>query len=143
MSRNLQFLVFGQMIPVGGFVEDAAGDVPGRGTTFKTLKTLDLEQWRIGEIKALDDSELYNNSKDMLEQYHHVKRILLNFSFVDKGKRILATDLNGTVLDEMRTQRKILMVLNDAQVDEYINLDMTEIDIYDETQWVDLDFKTK
>ena len=33
------------------------------------------------------------------------------------------------VMDEMRRERKILMVLRDANVDQYIKMDMTEIDI--------------
>lgn len=33
------------------------------------------------------------------------------------------------VLDEVRKERKILMVLQDRDVDEYINYDMTEIDM--------------
>jgi len=33
------------------------------------------------------------------------------------------------VLDEVRKERKILMVLMDTDVDEYINFDMTEIDM--------------
>ena len=33
------------------------------------------------------------------------------------------------VMDETRRERKILMVLRDANVDQYIKMDMTEIDI--------------
>ena len=32
-------------------------------------------------------------------------------------------------MDEIRRERKILMVINDDNVDQYINMDMTEIDI--------------
>ena len=36
------------------------------------------------------------------------------------------------VLDEMRKQRKIMMVLKDADIEKYIDMDMTQIDIYDQ-----------
>ena len=60
-----------------------------------------------------------------------MKKILMNFSFKDKGKCILSTEINWDVIDEMRKERKIVMVLRDLNVDEYIFLDMPEIDIYD------------
>ena len=43
----------------------------------------------------------------------------------------------------MRKQRKIMMVLKDSQIDDYIHLDMTEIDIYDTVQWENADVKTR
>ena len=56
----------------------------------------------------------------------------MNFSFKDKGKCILSTEINWDVVDETRKERKIVMVLRDLNVDEYIFLDMPEIDIYDQ-----------
>ena len=58
-----------------------------------------------------------------------MKQVLLNLTFKDKGKSILSNDIIWDVLDEVRKERKILMVLKDANVDDYIDLDMTEIDI--------------
>lgn len=58
-----------------------------------------------------------------------MKKILHNLTFKDKDKKILCSDIIWDVLDETRKERKIVMVLNDAGVDEYINLDMTETDI--------------
>jgi hypothetical protein len=60
-----------------------------------------------------------------------MKKILMNFSFKDKGKVILSTEINWDVIDEMRKERKIVMVLRDLNIDEYIFLDLPEIDIYD------------
>jgi hypothetical protein len=68
----------------------------------------------------------------MLQQFNQMKKILMNFSFRDKGKVILSTEINWDVIDEMRKERKIVMVLRDLNVDEYIFLDMPEIDIYDQ-----------
>ena len=47
------------------------------------------------------------------------------------------------VLDEMRRKRKINMVLQDAGVDEYIAMDMTEINMYEKEQWQSLDPKVQ
>jgi len=60
-----------------------------------------------------------------------LKKILVNFSFRDKGKYILVSDINWDVIDELRKERKVLMVLRDKGVDQYINMKMTEIDLYD------------
>lgn len=48
---------------------------------------------------------------------------------------ILSTVINRNVLDEMKNERKITMVLQDPNVDNYIKMDMTEIDIYKPDQW--------
>lgn len=42
---------------------------------------------------------------------------------------ILCNDIVWDVLDEVRKERKVIMALNDDTIDEYINLDMTEVDI--------------
>lgn len=49
-----------------------------------------------------------------------MKKILVNLSFKEKGKSILSMDINWDVIDEMRKERKIFMVLQDLKVDEYI-----------------------
>lgn len=50
----------------------------------------------------------------------------------------MSTDINWDVLDEVRKERKITMVLTDDNVDEYINMDMTEIDIQAAKRMTDL-----
>jgi len=50
-------------------------------------------------------------------------------TFKNKDKKVLCSDIIWDVLDECRKERKIIMVLNDENVDEYIGLDMTELDI--------------
>ena len=39
------------------------------------------------------------------------------------------TEIISAVLDEIRRERKVKMVLSDDNVEEYVTLDMTEIDI--------------
>jgi hypothetical protein len=94
------------------------------------LRTQDLEKVRQEEIQSLDDTEQLANSKHMLQQFNQMKKILMNFSFKDRGKVILSTEINWDVIDEMRKERKIVMVLRDLNIDEYIFLDLPEVDIY-------------
>ena len=53
--QNIQFLLFGQIVPLGGFTDD--NDGVNKGYTLKTLKTQELEEQRNLELKSLDDSE--------------------------------------------------------------------------------------
>jgi len=58
-----------------------------------------------------------------------VKKILGNFTFLDKGKQILSTEIISAILDEIRRERKVKMVLNDDNVEGYVELDMTEVKV--------------
>lgn len=84
------------------------------------------------EIQQLDDEPQYLLSKKQLDQFNQVKKILVNFSFRNRGKLILCTEIINDVMDEMRCERKILMVLQSKKVNEYINANMTELDLYNE-----------
>jgi len=44
----------------------------------------------------------------------------MNFVFKDKNKLILSMEIVQDVMDEMRRERKIEMVIMDKGVDEYI-----------------------
>lgn len=67
----------------------------------------------------------------------------MNFTFKDKGKQVLSTEIIQHVMDEMRQERKIAMVLKDTNVDTYITQDLTEIDLYDENTFQDLEVEIK
>jgi len=51
--------------------------------------------------------------------------VLLNFSFTNKGQKTLCVDIVDSVMDELRRERKIRMVLADSQIEEYIKLDLS------------------
>jgi len=54
----------------------------------------------------------------------------MNFCFKERGKAILSTEVNRAVLDEMRKERKIKMVLGDLnEVEKYIGLEITELEM--------------
>ena len=130
VNQNIQFLIFGQMIPEGGFAKQGHGKGAVGQTTYKSLRTPDLRTTRQEEIQRLDDTEQTILSKHMLVQFNMLKKILVNFSFKDRAKLILVNDINFDVIDELRKERKIFMVLRDKGVDEYINMPMTEVDLY-------------
>lgn len=44
----------------------------------------------------------------------------------------MCTEIINDVMDEMRCERKILMVLQSKKVNEYINANMTELDLYNQ-----------
>lgn len=109
----------------------------------RTMKTQELQEWRELELKGQNDSEQIEQARHKLQQFNQVKRILINLAFRDRNQIMLATDLNITVLDEMRRQRKIKMVLTNRNIDQYINMDITEIDINDKKQWENLEPKVQ
>jgi len=56
--------------------------------------------------------------------------VLINVAFTEKHKKLVSPEILNDVLDEIRRERKIRMVIQDDNVDQYINMDMTEIDIH-------------
>lgn len=99
--------------------------------TIVTQKTADFIKMRDGE-----DGENSKNAKnsilkaqDLLNQFTQIKRIVNNFTFEVDNKRMLCNDIVVDVMDELRRERKILMVLEDRDVDLYVTHDMTEVDM--------------
>ena len=129
--QNIQLLIFGQCAPVGGFKKHKVNDLKEKvdKNISKPVKTDDLIEERKERLKKLDDVQQYELSRDILKQFSLVKKILGNFTFIEKGKQILHTEIISAVLDEIRRERKVKMVLSDDNVEEYVTLDMTEIDI--------------
>lgn len=59
------------------------------------------------------------------------------------NKNVLSTQITMNVIDELRRERKILMVLNDIEVEKYINLDLSGIDLEDTDSHKKLDIDLK
>lgn len=97
------------MVPEGGFANSNSNKKGS--TTYKTMKTQELRDVRKEEIKQLDDEPQYILSKYELDQFNQIKKILINFSFRNRGKMILSTEIINDTMDEMRCERKILMVI--------------------------------
>lgn len=132
---NIQFLIYGQLIPLGGFKGDQQNT---HQYTLKSMKTQELEEQRIIEKEMLDDTNQTTTSKEQLQQFNQIKKILVNFAFYDKNKKILASEIAINVLAEMRRERKIRMALDD-KADDYIQIGLSDIDINDQEQVKTLD----
>lgn len=78
------------------------------------------------EIKEQDNTATLTRTKHQLSQFNQIKKVLVNFGFVDRGKRILSTEICVNIMQEMRQERKIRMALQD-KVDEYIHMDLSGI----------------
>lgn len=50
---------------------------------------------------------------------------MINFSVDNSGSKTLSIDIVENVMDELRRERKIAMVLADAEIEEYIKLDLS------------------
>ena len=123
--QNIQYLIFGQFIPIGGFKSDSNS----KQMTFKTIKTADLRDQRNEYLEEMDDSKQMALAREQLNQFRVVKMVLLNFAIQDRNRLVLTSDITYDVLDEMRRERKILMAIRDAQIEKYIGLDITDIDM--------------
>ena len=76
----------------------------------------------------------------MLKQFDQVKSILINFSYNERGRNVLVAQIIWNVIDELRRERKIKMVLHDEiNVNQYINLDMTDVNLLETGQHLKLD----
>lgn len=53
---------------------------------------------------------------------------LMNFSYTNANQKTLCVDIIIDVMDELRRERKISMVLADAEIEQYIKLDFTSLD---------------
>lgn len=80
----------------------------------------------------MDDEPQYLKSKYELDQFNMIKRIIINFAFRNRGKLILSPDIVNDIMDEMRCERKILMVLENRNVNKYIDAEMTELNLNDQ-----------
>ena len=52
-------------------------------------------------------------------------------SFNDNGVKQINIDIVDNVLDELRRDRKIIMVLNDEDIEDYVGLNLSEADLID------------
>ena len=86
----------------------------------------------------MDDTKQMAQAREQLNQFRVVKMVLLNFAIKDRNRLILTSDITYDVLDEMRRERKILMAIRDAQIEKYIGLDITDIDMADKDSHADL-----
>jgi len=89
------------------------------------MKTTNLKTYK-EQVVAMENQEgQIAKSKNDITQFNQIKSVLLNFSFNNAGAKTLCVDIIESVMDELRRERKIRMVLADAEIEEYIKLDLT------------------
>ena len=79
-----------------------------------------------------DDTILIENARSNIKQFSEIKRALINFVLNDQGKSILASPIVQGIITEMRVERKILMVIDNYDMDLYVSQDLSKIDISEE-----------
>ena len=88
------------------------------------MKTTNLAEYKEKVRKQEDTSIQETRSRYEIDQYNQVKSCLMNFSFNNKGHKTLSVEIIENVMDDLRRERKIRMVLADANIEEYIQLDL-------------------
>ena len=123
IKDNIQYLLYGQMIPEHGFKEDLKSK---KGSNvLKSLKTKNLRDYmdKTREIENL--SIQVNKSKYEIDQFNQIKNCLNNFSFNHAGQKQISVDIIDNCMDELRRERKIEMVLSDDNIEGYIQFDQS------------------
>jgi len=92
----------------------------------KNTKTSNLKAYKARIEELENSSEQLAKSRHEINQYNQIKSILINLSYNNNGHRTLNVDIIENVLDELRRERKTKMVLDDAEIEEYIKLDLAE-----------------
>ena len=116
------------MIPEGGFKELTVAGQYQDNKSYYTLKTQDLIENNVVDKNALNDEEQYNWSNYMLNQFKRAKNIMHNLSHHDKGKNVLSVEIILHIIDEVKSERKIAMVLKSVKdIDSYVLKDITDI----------------
>ena len=95
--------------------------------TFKSMKTENLQIYRNKLDELQTKAEQESKSREDIKQFQNIKNVLLNFSFENLGHRTLCIEVIENILDELRRERKIAMVLADDNIEKYIELDFESI----------------
>jgi hypothetical protein len=132
--ESLQYMIFGQHLGSGmtaflGLIDKASGGQTQLNV--KKLKTQNMKQVSEQKKTKLMAEDTVKDARYKIDQYNMVKNVLLNFSFTNKGQKTLCMDVIESVMDELRRERKIRMVLADDEIEQYIKLDLTSIDFED------------
>jgi len=127
VQAHIQFLLFGQFVPKGGFktVDQR------KQMTLKSMKTEKLIEERENELLLMNDDQQLNISKEIIQQFNQIKKLLHCITYKVNEKKVLCTNIIIHIMNEMRQDRKIKMVLKDRGIEEYVSMDITDIDIQD------------
>lgn len=123
IKDNIQYLLYGQMIPENGFTQSV---VARKGTNkLRNTRTQNLREYMDKTRQIEDNTKQIEKSKYEIDQFNQIKQCLNNFSFENFQQKMLSIEIIDNCLDELRRERKIEMVLQDEQIEEYIKFDMS------------------
>ena len=85
IKDNIQYLLYGQMVPEHGFKENYKGK---KGTNvLKSVKTKNLREYMDKTREIEDISIQVNKSKYEIDQFNQTKSCMNNFSFNHMGMK--------------------------------------------------------
>mmetsp|Transcript_12344 Transcript_12344/g.19174 ORF Transcript_12344/g.19174 Transcript_12344/m.19174 type:complete len:229 (-) Transcript_12344:244-930(-) len=113
------------MVPRGGFPNLQVNNAQ----TFKSMKTEVLFKEREEEIKKNNVDEQFEEARLHIQQFNQLKKMVQSFTFFQGEKKVLVSPIIFHILEEVRLDRKINMVLKDKDVETYISADITDIDL--------------
>jgi len=97
----------------------------GGNSAIKSLKTTNLKAYKTKMASLENYQEQLDKSKYDINQYNNIKIVLMNFSYTNEAQKTLCVDIIVDVMDELRRERKIEMVLADLDIENYIKLDLS------------------
>lgn len=123
MTENIRYLIYGQFIAqrLNALTQAGAGDHPT--LNLKKMKTQNIKNYK-DKVKEVENQEhMQKKTRYEINQFNQVKSVLSNLSFTNKSQKTLCVEIVDNVMDELRRERKIRMVLADDGIEEYIKLD--------------------
>lgn len=118
------------MIPEDGFGNNNV--LKDNNNVLKSLKTGNLKDYKMKVRELEDTSAQIKKSQYDIDQFNQIKSCLMNFSFDNRGQKTLSVEIIENVMDELRRERKIKMVLADSGIEEYIKLDLEGVTLESE-----------
>ena len=127
IKENIQYLLFGQF--VNGTASSSLGN---DGTSLlKNTKTTNLRAYKNRMAELENTEEQLKKSRYDIDQFNQIKSVLINLSYNNNGQKTLCVDIVENVMDELRRERKTKMVLNDEEIEQYIEQDLVEVEKMD------------
>lgn len=92
------------------------------------MRTQDLELSRKQELAAQDNTRDLRRARQGLGQYCQVKKVLVHYGFIHRGRPVISTEIVTHVLEELRKERKIKMAIQRTDhIEEYIDIKLPPI----------------
>ena len=74
-----------------------------------------------------DPSLQYDKSWEVIQQFSDLKKCMIQFAFENFGQKTMSLEIIENIMDEIRRDRKVRMVLADENIEEYITIDLNNL----------------